>query len=362
MSAALLLSASMAYAQEEKPEYVFQPHWFINVQGGAQHTLGEAKFGDLISPNVQLGVGYQFNPWLGLRLAANAWQSKGGWNGYKVTPSSPAETKTYKYNYVAPGFDVMFNLSNAICGFNPKRVLNVTAFVGGGANVAFGNDEANDLAKAGYDLRYNWEGTKVRAVGRGGLALDFRLSDAVSLGVEGNANILNDRYNSKKAGNADWYFNALVGLKINLGKNYKKVETEEPTPAPEPVVEEKPAPEVPVQKEEPKVVENIQRDVFFKINSAYVRPAEEAKVVEISDYMKANADKKLTITGYADVKTGTAAYNKRISMRRAEAVKKLLVKKYGIDESRIKVEAKGSSVQPFSVNEENRVSICLTED
>lgn len=40
--------------------------------------------------------------------------------------------------------------------------------------------------------------------------------------LEGNANITTDKYNSKKAGNADWYFNALAGLRINLGKSHTK--------------------------------------------------------------------------------------------------------------------------------------------
>ena len=42
--------------------------------------------------------------------------------------------------------------------------------------------------------------------------------------LEGNANITTDKYNSKKAGNADWYFNALAGLRINLGKSHTKTE------------------------------------------------------------------------------------------------------------------------------------------
>lgn len=33
---------------EGKTEFV--PHWFMQVQAGAAHTRGEAKFGDLISP------------------------------------------------------------------------------------------------------------------------------------------------------------------------------------------------------------------------------------------------------------------------------------------------------------------------
>jgi opacity protein-like surface antigen len=85
LAAALLaVSASaMAQATKELPDgtkLVFQKHAFLDIQGGLQHTLGEAKFSDLLSPNVQLGIGYQFSPVIGARLQANFWQSKGGWN------------------------------------------------------------------------------------------------------------------------------------------------------------------------------------------------------------------------------------------------------------------------------------------
>ena len=69
--AGLLLSfsatamAQATYTAADGTKYEFQKHWFLNLEGGAQYTLGEAKFGDLISPNAQLGIGYQFNPsWL----------------------------------------------------------------------------------------------------------------------------------------------------------------------------------------------------------------------------------------------------------------------------------------------------------
>ena len=88
--------AQATYTDAENNKYEFQKHWFLNLQGGAQYTLGEAKFKDLISPNVQLGLGYQFSPVFGVRLQANAWQSKGGWNGY----GSPALTENYKFKYV----------------------------------------------------------------------------------------------------------------------------------------------------------------------------------------------------------------------------------------------------------------------
>ena len=200
----------------------FNKHAFITLQGGAQYTLGEAKFDKLISPNVQLGIGYQFNPWFAARIQANGWQSKGGWNSYANHPY----TFDYKWNYVAPGIDLMFDITSLIGGWNPDRFFTLTAFVGGGANIAWKNDEAQDIAKQirtldGYELEYLWDGTKVNPFGRGGLQLGFRLSDAVSLILEGNANILTDKYNSKNADNPDWYFNALAGLRINLGKGYR---------------------------------------------------------------------------------------------------------------------------------------------
>lgn len=35
----------------------FKPYWYLDLQGGAQWTIGEAKFKDLLSPNVQVGSG-----------------------------------------------------------------------------------------------------------------------------------------------------------------------------------------------------------------------------------------------------------------------------------------------------------------
>lgn len=69
--------AQSTYTDKANNEYQFKKHAFLNLQGGAQYTLGEAKFDKLLSPNVQLGLGYQFSPVFALRLQANGWQSKG---------------------------------------------------------------------------------------------------------------------------------------------------------------------------------------------------------------------------------------------------------------------------------------------
>ena len=363
MSTAAMAQAT--YTDSEENVYTFQKHWFLDLQGGAQYTLGEAKFGDLISPNVQLGLGYQFNPVFGMRLQVNGWQSKGGWAAYRDKIGDEPFSADYKFKYVAPGLDFMFNLSNLFCGWNPNRVFNVTAFVGGGANIAWGNDEANeigahikDLDK--YNLLYLWDGTKVRPFGRAGLDLEFKVSKSVSIMLEGNANITTDKYNSKNADNPDWYFNALAGLRINLGKSHTKTAPVKEVPAPRPVEEYvKPEPKPALVEE--KKVEEIRRDVFFVINSNKIRESEDAKIKEVVDYLNQYPEAKVVVTGYADAGTGNDRINDAISAKRAAAVVKVLKEKYGIEESRITEDSKGARVQPFSENDKNRVSIMVAK-
>ena len=355
--------AQATYTDKDGNEYQFKKHFYLDIQGGGQYTLGEAKFKDLLSPNIQGAIGYQFSPVFGLRAQMNGLWSKGGWAGFRSKVGEKPYNAKYKFKYLAPGVDFMFNLSNLFCGYNPVRTMNVSAFVGGGINIGFSNDEANDIVKSGYNMTYIWEGTKVRPVGKAGLAVDFRLSDAVALGIEGNANIISDKYNSKKAGNADWYFNVLAGLKINLGKSYEKAApapVAEPVvvePEPEPVVEPAPAPVV----EEVKVVEPLRIDVFFTINVSQITEAEEAKVKELVEYLGKYPEKKVVVTGYADAGTGNDNINDRLASQRAAAVVKMLTEKYGISADRIASDSKGSRVQPFAENDMNRVSICITE-
>ena len=358
--------AQATYTDKEGNEYQFKKHAFLDLQGGAQYTLGEAKFGDLISPNVQLGLGYQFSPLFGMRLQANGWQSKGGWAGFRANPGETPYNATYKFKYVAPGVDFMFNLSNLFCGWNPNRVLNVTAFLGGGANIAWDNDEVNELATtikntSTYNLEYLWDGTKVRPYGRAGIELAFKVSKSVSLMIEGNANVISDKYNSKKADNPDWYFNALAGLRINLGKSAtKKEKPVEPEPAPAPVqkVEEPaPAPAPVVEKK----VEEIRRDIFFTINSNKISAKENQKILEVIDFLVKYPEAKVVVTGYADKGTGNDRVNDRIAAKRAAAVVWMLEKRYGIPAERITEESKGARVQPFAENDKNRVSIMIAK-
>lgn len=391
MSCLLLAGVLSASAQEQYPKTVYDhnPYWYIQLQGGAQYTLGEIDFKDLISPNVQVAIGRQFSSVFGIRLQANAWQSKAGWNGYtfvtknadgSITEGSRVDTK-WKWNYVAPGLDLTFNLSNLFCGFNPNRIFNFSVFAGGGVNIGWKNDDAvaaannaqANASKIGMqyeNMEYVWSGTKVRGFGRAGIAADFKVSDAVSLGLEVNANTLSDHYNSKKAGNWDWYFNALAGVKINLGKTYSTRTIEAPK-VPEKVVEkviervvEKPCPQptvAPTRAVAQKKEDKFRRDVFFMINGTQISKKEQEKVKEVADYMKANPNSTVEVTGYADRGTGNPKINSSLSQRRAQAVSNMLQRNYGIKKDRIKVDFKGDTIQPFAKDVENRVAICIAE-
>jgi outer membrane protein OmpA-like peptidoglycan-associated protein len=373
-AALLLMGCMTATAQENTTtEYVFNPHWYLQLQGGGQETLGEISFGDLLSPNVQLGVGYQFNPVVGTRLTFNAWQSKAGTKLMKT-----GNTYKWKWNYVSPMVDVTFDLCNLFGGFNPKRVVSVGLFGGIGANIGFNNDEEEPVARqqmiAAYKTAnfnpegedyfnlYHWDGSKARFTGRFGGTLDFRVSDAISLGLELSANVLNDHYNSKKAKNPDWYFNGLVGLKWNLGKTYTtRVVEKHVCPKVEPQVVEKVVEKV-IEKPAPvPAVEPLRRDIFFVIRGTKISDDEMLKVREIAQYLYQHPEATVTITGYADKNTGNAKINRDLSIKRAQVVADTLKKQFGIVAGRITTDYKGDTEQPYDTPEKNRVSICISK-
>ena len=82
--------------------------------------------------------------------------------------------------------------------------------------------------------------------------------------------------------------------------------------------------------------------VQYGLDEWRVSEEEMAKVNAVARVMKDNPDIKINVVGFAD-KSGSDAYNQKLSERRANEVKRLLVKK-GIAEDRISVEGKGKTV------------------
>ena len=374
LSCLMLMAGLSVSAQEQKgtTEYVFEPHWYVQIQGGAQYTVGETDFGKLISPNVQAAVGYNFSKAIGARLAINAWQGKGGFDKDKFDLTTIGiDKQDYKFTYFAPSIDLTFNLSNIIAGFNPNRKFEFGAFIGGGVNFRSKCDDAANI-DAKWKVKYaditeasKWtpmyeNKSAVLPFAQAGLTADYKVSDKVSIGAEFNANILGDKFNFKNAGNPDSYFNLLLGAKIALGQTYST----KFIPAPEPEIKyvEKIVEKIVEVPAEPAVTaaEPLRRDIFFQINKTVIRDSEAQKVQDIVAYMNQNPTSKVMITGYADAGTGNDRINDRLAAGRADAVVKAL-KDAGIAESRISFDSKGARVQPFEDNDSNRVSICIAE-
>ena len=364
------LALTGAKAQTTRDSVAFQPHWFVQPQVGVGYHVGEAKFSKLLSPAAQLSVGRQFSPAFGLRLGASGWQAR-NWQTHPVAE--------YKWNYVQANLDATVSLTNLIWGWNADRKWNVYGLAGVGLNVAFKNDDANALkainestgipALANGGFEKLWDGTKLLPAGRLGAGIEYALSERVALGLEYNANVLPDKWNSKKGknDNLDWQQNLLVGVKIALGKTRKHITIEEPVPVvePEPVVEEK-KPEPIVEKPKPVVVETKtvvetvpdmpEVKVYFAANSSTLTPAESEKLQPVVNYLKKYADKNVVISGYAST-DGQKAYNQRLSNRRAKAVERWLTDN-GIDAARIKAEGKGEV--DFGSRKESRAAATIS--
>lgn len=100
------------------------------------------------------------------------------------------------------------------------------------------------------------------------------------------------------------------------------------------------------------------QSVFFNIGSSRIASRKDlVNVKEVAEYAKAN-NRKIVVTGYADSKTGSKAYNQSLSEKRAQVVANELVK-MGVNRDNIVVEGKGGvdTISPFSYNRRATVKI-----
>lgn len=100
--------------------------------------------------------------------------------------------------------------------------------------------------------------------------------------------------------------------------------------------------------------------VFYQVNKADITPAQAQNVQITADILKNHPTYSVQIKGYASPE-GPAANNTSLSVRRADAVKNMLVKKYGIAADRIKAEGCGATDQLFETYEFNRCAILFLD-
>ena len=128
--------------------------------------------------------------------------------------------------------------------------------------------------------------------------------------------------------------------------------------APAPVVETPPAP-APVPQNIPF---RVSMDAFFDFNQATLRPEGKAALDELAGRLAVTQYDKLSIVGHAD-RIGPAAYNQKLSERRANAMRDYLVAQ-GIEAEKISASGVGESdpVASCSGVHGKRLIACLQPD
>ena len=353
----------------------FWSNWFVQVGGDFNSWISDQEHGrgldggdhyglfagDRTSWGGAIALGKWFTPGIGLRTKLQAWNAK------QVGPENP----TSKFNYWTLNEQVMLNLSNLLCGYNPTRVWNVIPFFGGG--ISRNCDDNFYAMQLSVGLQSSWRLCKYANIyveaGWNRLEEDFD-------GAYGNT--LKDSHVNRGWEDKDNNLYAEVGLTFNLGKS-----TWEKTPDVDAIkalaqsqidalnaqlndanaenarLKNILANQKPV--ETPKAVKEFITtpvSVFFNINRINIASQKDlVNVQALAKYAKEN-NCKLSVTGYADSATGTPAINQKLSEGRAATVTEELVK-MGVGRDKITSVGKGGvdELSPISFNRRATVQI-----
>ena len=350
----------------------FWSNWFITVGGNYNAFYGDQQHGLGLNNSplkdfrrdwgFGVGIGKSFTPGFALRT-----KFSGLW-GKSVTSEICHENKDMKH-YFTINEQMMFNMSNLLFGYNENRVWNLIPYIGAGMlRNCTSNIYALDVTGG---IMSTW-----KIADKVDIFLDASLIMAESK-TDGNITFHTGSFCLK---NYDMIYSLEAGLKFNLGKStWAKVPDVDALMAmnkeqldalnaslrdaqaenarlknllanQKPVAETK---EV-VKKE----LATTAQSVFFNINKSKIASRKDlVNVQEVAKYAKANGN-KIVVTGYADSKTGKAAYNQALSQKRAEAVANELVK-MGVSRDNIIVKAAGgvNDLSPISYNRRATVEL-----
>lgn len=364
-------------------------NWFIGIQAGVNHSLSEnarfGSFGAMTKPSVAITVGRYFAPAIGARIQLSYMRqaSRADSEAIDAYPSIYGKGN-YNFNMFGGYLDGLFNFNNIFGQYNEKARFNVVGILGIGLSHSFGFD---DKVEAWAPEASTWSNIQEPApykiytdantyfAVRGGLQLNYALNSSLNLNLEATITATDDGYNGICYDDKwDAYANVMLGVtyffKNKQGErrfqytevndhaviaelNQKINEERAKAPVAKTVVE--------VKKE---VVKNeiLDMTVSFAIEKYQVSPIQKKNLTAVAQYLEDHPDTNLVITGYSDAKTGTPEYNLRLSKRRAESVYNTLVKEFNVDPSRLRIDYKGDTLQPYKhKNAWNRVVIFITE-
>jgi OOP family OmpA-OmpF porin len=181
-----------------------------------------------------------------------------------------------------------------------------------------------------------------------GLGLEYKLSEALAVRGEAQRFRIDDAVGNR--GDVDM-------LSVALTYKFGRPTAVAPAPAPAPMPEPAPpvaAPIVPVPPATPAPAPvpvsekvTIAAEALFDFDKAVVKPEGRAALDGLLEQLRGMNTEVMIAVGHTD-SVGSNAYNQRLSLRRADAVKAYLVSK-GLDPARLYTEGKGET-QPLSSN------------
>ncbi len=383
---ALLMTANVANAQEEIVtidetvfsnvecgNHYFSPkgsNWFIQIGAGMEMPIVE-HFPTSSPRHITAAYGAGFGKWFTPQLA---WRfgAQGGAYHYNAAQGY------HKAKFVNANLDLMWDMFNTFGNVNPDRVFSIVPFIGVGGSYSW--DYTGPYGGFQTDNEGRPKTKQWLIPASVGMQFRFRLSDHVNFFAEGRYSFYGDGFDGISYGtnSVDMNLTAMGGFIFNLGgRNFESYNPCEylgyisqlngqvndlrgalaaTTAALAAAEAQLPCPEV-VAVECPEVGAPLMSTVRFSINSAKITSMEAVNVYNVAQWLKANPDTKIIIKGYADKDTGTAAYNMKLSERRAQNVFNMLNKEYGIDANRMTIKAEGSDSQIYDVNNWNRIVI-----
>lgn len=332
-------------------------NWFISVAGGASILLGDenskADFGNRLNFAPQFSFGKWFNPYLGFRAQLNGGILHGFYQNDKDA------TMMQHNKYAAAHVDLLWDVTNFWGVYNEKKVFRLIPWVGFGYAQRFKTTKSAEFARS--------ESPTLNA----GILTAFRLSNRVDLNVEVQGSLLNEQFNRVSMNHlSDGIVQLSAGMTFKLGKtNFEVLEpmdyallndlnnqinslrsindelSKRPVSCPE------------CEEVVTTVVNNyVDNVVYFRLNSSKIDKNQQISIYNTAEFMKGN-NAPIKVIGYADKNTGNSKYNMGLSEKRAKAVAKELIEKYGINSNQISIEWRGSDQQPYSENNWNRVVI-----
>jgi OOP family OmpA-OmpF porin len=177
-----------------------------------------------------------------------------------------------------------------------------------------------------------------------GLGLEYKFTEALAMRTEVERYRVNDAVGN--TGHVDTLSFALV---YKMGRPIARAPAYVAPVEVAPVVAEAPPPPPPVKAAPVPVSEKVSfaAEALFDFDKAVVKPEGKAALDELLVKLQGMNTEVMVTVGHTD-SVGSDAYNQKLSLRRAEAVKAYIVTK-GVDASRVYTEGKGES-QPVADN------------